>query len=315
MRRVGILLLALLLSLSLVSQVAPPGVHAAPGWTLSEAAKPYKGVTINAAFLDRPGYYAAEKLIPEFMRETGITVKWETIPYENTHEKEVLDFTSRKGTYDVVLIDLVWIGEFADAGWVVPLDRFLNDPKLADPKLNLKGFFPVLLTGFGTWDNKTYGLPFDNYGGLMFYNKAMLRAAGFSRPPRTWDELRDVYGPKLTHGGVYAYALQSRRGETQSADAFARFQWGLGNGLFDEKTCKPLFDQPAALKALEYQISLKKIMPPDIGEWDHDETVQALAQGKVAMINEWSAFYAYLNDAKTSKVVSDLGVGVEPLWS
>jgi multiple sugar transport system substrate-binding protein len=110
------------------------------GWTVTEAAKPYAGTTIKAVYLDRPGYKAAAKLVPEFEKLTGIKVENEVIPYENTREKMVLDFTSKAGTYDVALTDVVWVGEYAANGWLTPLEKFTSDPKLADPALNLKGF-------------------------------------------------------------------------------------------------------------------------------------------------------------------------------
>ena len=143
----------------------------ASAWTLEEAAAPYKGTTIKALFLDRPGYRAAIEILPEFEEKTGIDVTWEILPYENSREREVLDFTGGTQEFDVILIDVVWIGEFADSGWVVPMEEFYNDPKLADPELNLDGFFPILLESFGTWDGKIYGLPVDNFSGLLFYNR------------------------------------------------------------------------------------------------------------------------------------------------
>ena len=39
-----------------------------------------------------------------------------------------------------------------------------------------------------------------------------------------------------------------------------------------------------------------KYMPPGIVDFDHSETVNALAQGQVAMICEWSAFYKTLTE-------------------
>ena len=62
----------------------------------AQAARPYRGITINASFLPRPGYEAAIKLIPEFEKLTGIKVKWESIYYEKMREALVLDFTSGK---------------------------------------------------------------------------------------------------------------------------------------------------------------------------------------------------------------------------
>lgn len=281
-------------------------------WDLATAAEPYKGTTINAAFLDRPGYTAAIKLIPQFEKETGIKVTYEIMPYENSRQKQVLSFTAGEGTYDVALVDLVWLGEFASAGWIVPLGEFYTKPDLADPKLNLDDFFPVLLEGFGTWDEIIYGLPFDNYSGLLFYNTRMLEDAGFSEPPRTWQQLGEEYAPKLTRDGQFGYALQSQRGETQSADSFMRMAKAFGGGLLDPKTFKSLLTSEETLHGLEFRQDLLKYMPPDVVSWSHDETVQSLAQGNTAMITQWSAFYTLLADPSSSKIVDSLGIDIEP---
>jgi multiple sugar transport system substrate-binding protein len=266
------------------------GSGAAQAWTLEEAAAPYKGTEIKAIFLDRPGYAAAIKLLPEFEKKTGIKVSYETVPYENSREREVLSFTSGE-QLDVVLTDVVWIGEFAGNGWLEPVTTFTQDAKLADPDLKLEGFFPILLESFGSWDKQTYGLPFDNYSGLLFYNKCMLKDAGFDKPPATWDELLKDYAPKLTDKTKdrYAYALQSRRGETQSADSFMRFLWPFGGSLLDDKF-KSNLNSKASQQGLQFRQDLMKYMPPGIVDYDHNEAVNALAQGKVAMITERSAF-------------------------
>ncbi len=292
-----------------------------PTWARSQgtfdyakAAEPFKGIEIGAPFLDRPGYAAATAMLPEFESTTGIKVNYETIPYENSREKQVLDFTGGTGQYDIVLVDVVWIGEFAASKWITPLDKFTNDPALADPALNLQGFFPILLESFGTWNEVVYGLPFDNYSGLMYYNKKMLADAGMPEPPKTWQELKDTYGPALTKAEQFAYALQSRRGETQSADSFMRMVWAFGGSLLKPDTFEPNLSSPESLAGLKFRQDLKAIMPPDVVEWDHDETVQGFAQGRVAVINEWSAFYSTLAspDPSKSKVAQELGITVEP---
>lgn len=324
-RRFGLVMSALLIVAIVLSacapQAAPPAAPAqeaaapAPAmegeWTLAKAAEPYKGTSINCVFLDRPGYRAAIELIPEFEAATGIDVNWEIMPYENSREKQVLDFTGMTGNYDCVLIDVVWVGEFAASGWVVPMQQFLDNPALADPELNLEGFFPILLESFGTWDSVVYGLPFDNYSGVLFYNRCMLEEAGFDAPPATWQELLDVYAPALTKDGKYAYALQSRRGETQSADSFMRVIWPFGGSLLDENF-EPNLLSEESLTGLNFRQELMQYMPPDIVEWDHDETVQGLAQGNVAMITEWSAFNANLTNPETSRIVDCLDYAVEP---
>jgi len=290
---------------------APVAVKAAD-WDIAKAAAPYKGTEINAIFLDRPGYHAIIQLLPEFEKATGIKVNYEIVPYENTREKEVLDFNSH-GDLTMALVDLVWMGEYAENGWIVPVEKFTSDASITDPNLNLKGFFPLLLDAFGSWGGKVYGLPFDNYSGLLFYNSCQLKAAGFDKPPATWDEVLHVYAPKLTDPAKnhYVYALQSLRGETQSADSFMRVIWPFGGSLLDAKF-KSNLESKGSQDGLKFRQSLLKYMPPGVVSYDHSEAVNALAQGEVSMITEWSAFYGTLTDPKTSKLGDCLAVAPEP---
>src|ERR1700737_4887195 len=287
------------------------GLSVAQAWSLEEAAKDYKGTEIKVIFLDRPGYNATIKMLPDFEKKTGIKVSYEIVPYENTREKEVLDF-SANGDLSVALVDLVWLGEFADSGWIVPIDEIQKKfPNLVDPDLELKDFFPLLLDAFGSWNKTVYGLPYDNYSGLLYYNRDLLKQAGFDKPPETWDDLFKVYAPKLTKDGKYAFALQSRRGETQSCDSFMRFLWPWGGSLLDAKFHSNL-SGPKSQEGLNFRQSLEKYMPQGIVDYDHNDAVNALAQGNVAMITEWSAFYSTLVDPKSSKIVDKLGVAPEP---
>ena len=281
-------------------------------WDLAKVAAPFKGTQLNVIFLDRPGYRAVIKLLPEFEKQTGIKVNYEIVPYENTREKQVLNFNS-KGDLTMALVDLVWIGEFAENGWIAPIDKFTADAAITDPNLNLKGFFPLILDAFGSWGGKTYGLPFDNYSGLLFYNKCMLKDAGFDKPPATYDELMNVYAPKLTNPAKkqYAYALQSLRGETQSADSFMRVLWPFGGSLLDKNFKSNLLSKESQA-GLKFRQDLMKYMPPGVVSYDHSEAVNALAQGQVAMLTEWSAFYGTLTDPATSKLGDCLAVGQEP---
>lgn len=277
-------------------------------WSLKEAAAPYKGTSITVVGLDRPSYAAAQQLTSEFTKQTGIDVNWVTFPYEDSLKEETLNFVSNSQQFDVILADVVWPVTFVDAHWVLPLDHFTQDSKLADPALNVKDFFPVWRASF-TVDGKLYGLPFDSYAGLLYYNKAMLKAAGFDAPPKTWEELKNTYGPKLTGNGKYAYALQSARGETQTADAFARFLWPWGGRFLDTQKREILVNDADSQSGIEFRQSLLPFMPPGIVSDDHSQVVEMLSQKRVAMIAEWSAFYPTLSK---SPVANDLGIAPEP---
>jgi len=282
------------LALTIAAAALAPAPARAEAWDIAKAAAPYKGTQLHVIFLDRPGYRAIIKLLPDFEKATGIKVSYEIVPYENTREKEVLNF-SGQGDLSIALVDLVWIGEYAENGWIEPISKFSGDASITDPNLNLKGFFPLLLDAFGTWGGTTYGLPFDNYSGLLFYNKCMLKDAGFDKPPATWDELANTYAPKLTDASKkqFGYALQSLRGETQSADSFMRMLWPQGGSLLDKTFHSNLMNKDSQA-GLNFRRNLMKYMPPGVVSWDHAEAVNGLAQNQVAMITEWSAFYSTL---------------------
>lgn len=297
-------------ALAIAAAVTLGGAGAAQAWSLEEAAKPYAGTTLDVVFLDRPGYNAIKAMLPDFEQKTGIKVNITTVPYENALGEQVRDFVAG-GDLDMALIDLVWIGNFAENGWIVPIDDLAKNADITDPDLDLGDFFPLVLNAFGGWNGVVYGLPLDNYSGLLFYNKCMLKDAGFDSPPATWQDVMDTYGPALTKDGKFAYALQSKRNETQSADSFARFLWPFG-GSFLTKEFKSNLNSPESQAGLKFRQDLMKYMPPGIVAYDHAEAVNALAQGDVAFITEWSAFYSTLASPDTSKITDCLAVGPEP---
>jgi multiple sugar transport system substrate-binding protein len=297
-------------SVALAAMTSLGTTSAAHSWTLDEAAKPYAGTTVDVVFLLRPGYEAAEAMLPEFEEKTGIKVNIIKHPYENALGEQVRDFVAG-GDLDIALIDLVWIGNFAENGWIEPIETFTSNPDLADPELDMDDFFPLTLNAFGGWNGKLYGLPFDNYSGLLFYNKCMLEQAGFSGPPETWADLKDKYGPALTKDGKYAFALQSKRNETQSADSFARVLWPFGGSFLDENFKSNLLSEESQA-GLKFRQDLMQYMPDGIVSYDHAEAVNGFAQGDVAMITEWSAFYSSLKDPNTSKIIDCLAIAPEP---
>lgn len=284
----------------------------AMAWSLKEAAAPYAGTEIDVVFLLRPGYEAIEAMLPEFEEETGITVNIIKHPYENALGEQVRDFVAG-GDLDIALIDLVWIGNFAENEWIVSVDEIMEKyPDIIDPDLDMDDFFPLVLNAFGGWNGTIYGLPFDNYSGLLFYNRCMLEEAGFDGPPETWTDLKDVYGPALTGDGKYAFALQSKRNETQSADSFARVIWPFGGSFLDADFRSNLMSE-ASQAGLKFRQDLMQYMPDGIVAYDHAETVNAFAQGDVAMITEWSAFYSTVVSPDTSRVADCVEIAPEPM--
>lgn len=299
-------------SAALASLAATGAMADSHGWSLKDAAAPYAGTTVDVVFLLRPGYEAIEAMLPAFEEETGIKINIIKHPYENALGEQVRDFVAG-GDLDIALIDLVWIGNFAENDWVLPLaDVQAKFPEAVDPDLDIGDFFPLVLNAFGGWNDTIYGLPFDNYSGLMFYNSCMLEEAGFDGPPETWAQLKDEYGPALTKDGKYAFALQSKRNETQSADSFARVLWPFGGSFLNDEFKSNLLSEESQA-GLKFRHDLMQYMPDGIVAYDHAEVVNGFAQGDVAIITEWSAFYSTVVSPDTSKIADCIEIAPEPM--
>nr|WP_314579003.1 hypothetical protein [uncultured Pseudomonas sp.] len=86
---------ALALSVALGSVL---GSGAAQAWTLEEASAPYKGTEIKAIFLDRPGYAAAIKLLPQFEKKNRDQGQLRNHPLRKQPRAPGVEFHLRRAT-------------------------------------------------------------------------------------------------------------------------------------------------------------------------------------------------------------------------
>ena len=107
------------------------------------------------------------------------TVKVTAIPWEAAHDKIAGAIASGE-TPDVSLIGTTWMGEFAEAGGLMPTPEGLVDE--AD-------FFP------GAWGSTevggtSYGVPWYVETRVLYYRTDLAEKAGWAEAPQTWDELK-----------------------------------------------------------------------------------------------------------------------------
>ena len=79
----------------------------------------------------------------------------------------------------VMSVDVVWIAEFADKGYIEALPADL---------LTTEDFLPATIDS-ATHSGKLYAYPSTTDGGLLYYRKDLLDKYGL-RPPTTFDEMK-----------------------------------------------------------------------------------------------------------------------------
>ncbi|SEH01920.1 multiple sugar transport system substrate-binding protein [Nonomuraea solani] len=141
-------------------------------------------------------------LIPEFEKtHQNVKVLFQPsgVDDEQYKTKIALDLKARTGA-DVIDVDGIWVGEFAQAGYLKPL----NEVGGATVE-QWEGWaqIPQAVQGLGIFDGKKYGLPQGTDGRVLFYNKTLFAKAGLPETwqPASWQEIIDA-GTKLKAAGV-----------------------------------------------------------------------------------------------------------------
>ncbi len=114
----------------------------------------------------------------------GTRVKGEALPWtsDDQHQFYVINLEGRSPGFDVMMLDCIWVPEFARAGWLTDLTTHLRPDELAP-------HFPSAVAA-ATYGGRVWALPWTMNVGLLYYRADLLAKHGL-RPPETYEELVD----------------------------------------------------------------------------------------------------------------------------
>ena len=111
-----------------------------------------KATTLNAIMENVPDTLFIQELLPDFKAKTGIDVEFEIMGYGEMHPKMVPSLTSSTGSIDFMPVDFYWVGEFAIAGWMLPLVDYIKKDNFDTSVFNTN-IFPELDDLQSQYDN------------------------------------------------------------------------------------------------------------------------------------------------------------------
>lgn len=153
-------------------------------------------------------------VIPEFekaMKAEGqdVTVEFEAqgVDDEDYKTKVALDLQSGAGA-DVISLDGIWVGEFAEAGYIEPLTDVTDG---ASEDWDGWDQIPEAVQGAATFNGDRYGIPQGTDGRIIYYNKELFAQAGLPEDwqPTTWDEVLEAAGALKEIDGVTPIQLNA----------------------------------------------------------------------------------------------------------
>lgn len=246
---------------------------------------------------------AQAKAVKDFEAENNVKVNFTTYPYVELRDKLLLAASSNAAP-DVMMLDQIWVAQYAGAGYIDTIDSRMNTSDI-----KAKDYFP------GAWNSgfvkgKQYTVPFDvGVWGMLYYNKDMFKAAGLNpeKPPVTWTEL-NAAAKKLTIGTKqYGIGVFTGPGDAKNC-VYDAFVFSAGGTIVD-KNGKTGLGSPAAVAALKQLKTLVAYGPKGVGSRDEEQAFSLFTSGKAAMAiyGEWGQDTIKARDASLN-----YGVGLLP---
>ncbi len=138
------------------------------------------------------------------------------------------------------------VANYIASGAVIPLDTLMSDPQIGFTADDLKDIYPSFIDHYPQANNQVYSLAFMRSMEVMYYNNDMLKAAGFSAPPATWDDFTKVCAAVSKPPDTYCYEMNT------DASRFANWVFGRGGDMLSPDGKTVAFNSQAGLDTLTY---------------------------------------------------------------
>ncbi|MDX6300971.1 MAG: multiple sugar transport system substrate-binding protein [Nocardioidaceae bacterium] len=266
--------------------------------------------SIRALFMKQAGYSEdnIRAMTAGFQKANpSIKVTADFVSYEALHDKIVA--AAPAGTYDVVLIDVIWPAEFGtkhivadvSAKWPASWKQKMLPGAVATPE----------------FDNKMYGVPWILDTKYLYYNTAHLQKAKVDPGSLdTWDGVMKA-ARAVKSAGLVKYPLiwSWQQAEALICD-YAQLLGAFG-GSFLDSSGKPAFNKGGGVQALEFmQRSLTDGLSNPTSTQSLEEDVRRVfSAGQASMALNWTYMFGLADDPKQSQVPGKVGVAQTPTGS
>lgn len=263
-------------------------------------------VTLNAIFMKQAGYSEDDvtAMTQEFEAlNPNITVNLTFVAYEELSPKILT--SAKSGGYDVILGDCIWPAQFAQAGMVLDLTDKVSTLELDD-------IYQGALDSV-TYKGRYYGIPWLNDVKYLFYNEQMLNAAGFTEPPKTWEELLTQANAMKEQGIVdYPIAWSWSQAECLVCDYTAVA--GSFGGAFVDADNNPTINSEANKAALDFMVGTLNdgLTNPKSLEMIEDDVLSTFVSGNAAFALNWTYMYNAAKDPAQSSVADAVKITTIP---
>jgi multiple sugar transport system substrate-binding protein len=258
---------------------------------------------IRALFMKQAGYPEDDirEMTTAFQQANpDIKVTADFVAYEALHDKIVA--AAPAGTYDVVLIDVIWPAEFGTK-------HIVADVTAKWPESWKQQMLPGAVATPQD-DNKFYGVPWILDSKYLFFNTDHLQKAKIDQAELdTWDGVLKA-ARALKSAGVTKYPLiwSWQQAEALICD-YAQLLGAFGGKFLDDGG-KPAFNQGGGVQALEFmrQTLVDGLSNPTSTQSLEEDVRRVFSAGQASIALNWTYMYGMANDPAQSQIPGHVGV-------
>jgi len=223
-----------------------------------------------------------EEVAERCSRESGgrYTVEPEFLPTDASQQREQLvrRLGAEDSSIDIVGMDVIWTGEFANAGWV-------EEWTGARKREATERVFPGVIET-ASYEGRLYAAPFNTNTQLLWYRKDLVE-----RAPRTWDEMIDA-AERLGRANAGTIQVQANRYEGFTVWANALIE-SAGTQLLANPESVALAEGPTT-EALEVmgRLANSPAAPPSLSTSNEDSARLGFEAGASAFMVNYTFAYA-----------------------
>ncbi|RLQ97478.1 ABC transporter substrate-binding protein [Falsibacillus albus] len=248
-----------------------------------------------------------EKTVEAFEKShPNIKVKFREMPSDSgqQHDAYVTALNAKSSEIDVFDMDVVWPAEFAQADYVLPLDRFIQQDNVDLSQYNQGALSAAQFNG------KQWALPKFIDAGLLFYRTDLVKK---DEIPKTWDDLIAQAKAKKGQGGTkFGYVMQAKQYEGLVCNAI-EFVAAYGGQFINDKN-EVVVNSPETIKGLKKMVEVAQsdFVPGNVTNFTEIESDQAFIEGQTPFLRNWPYEYASANDKEKSKIAGKVGIAPLP---
>lgn len=318
------LLLALLVALGLGGQASAQDDEAMAYFHQAKIDwQQAKGQKLTIGLNKHPFTESLLPLIPEFRRLTGIEVEYLILPEAEYITKLTADLSQQRGEFSVIMTGPMRNWQFVSAEWILPLDDFIDNPKLTDKAwYNLNDFYPALIAanryngkiGGGVGEGQLWSIPVLEESYILAYRKDIFDQYNI-KVPTTIEEMAEAARQVKAKAGIPGIVARGTPSVASMGTGFLSGLKSYSDGKWSEldgKLNANLHDA-VSVKFTDAWISMvRESGPPNWANMQWYDAMEAFTAGQGGMIADAAFFAAGYEDPSKSKVAGKVGYALLP---